>query len=85
MSATVTFANTALFQTMFAVVVIVGSHLARQDLISVGSIVAFLLYLIQIIMLFGSLNMVLTTMFKVTGAAQKIKDILTYNPKVPYE
>lgn len=36
-------------------------------------------------MLFGSLNMVLTTMFKVTGAAEKIKDILTYNPAVPYE
>lgn len=70
------FLFTLLFQGMYSVIVFVGSLLAKHDLITVGQIISFMLYLIQLVAQFGIITGAFTNLFKISGASEKIVNIM---------
>lgn len=69
---------------MFAVVVYYGGNLVKSGELTVGSIISFLLYMLQMIMLVRVIVQVFNQIFKVIGASRKLTEILTYVPLVKY-
>ena len=84
MGACFSFIAGLLFNGMFSVIVYVGSELAKNDMITVGEITAFLLYMIQLVFNFAIITGVFTNLFKMSGASEKIVDIMKKEPAVNY-
>jgi len=70
-----------LYGAMIAVI-FVATKLNENGKISVGSISAFLFYMIMLIFNFGMIAMVFGNVAAVVGASDKIYELMTYEPEI---
>ena len=74
------FLTTLLFNGLFSIIVYYGSILAKDGKITVGQITAFMLYMIQLVFNFAIIAGVFTNLFKMSGASQKIVEMMKIVP-----
>ena len=63
-------------------IVYYGSVLAKDGQITVGQITSFMLYMIQLVFNFVMIASVFTNMFKMSGASEKLVEIMKHVPFV---
>lgn len=59
--------------------------LAKENMITVGKIISFMLYLIQLVSQFSIITFAFTNLFKISGACEKIVNIMCYSPEVNFD
>lgn len=72
----------AVLYTSEAALIYYGAFLIENDELSIGSLSAFLLYMIQLIFNFTILSMVIASFFQVIGASDKIVKLMLHVPTV---
>ena len=78
------FLASILFNGLNAVIVWYGSVLAKQDKITVGGLTSFMLFMVQLIFNFIAISFAINNLFKLSGASQKIVEIMKTEPVVNY-
>ena len=73
---------TAVLYTSMASLIYYGAYLIQIDELTIGSLSAFLLYMIQLIFNFTFLSMTIASFFQVIGASDKIIKLMLHVPSV---
>jgi ABC-type bacteriocin/lantibiotic exporter with double-glycine peptidase domain len=77
-----TFFIIAVLYTSEAALIYYGAYLIEHNELTIGSLSAFLLYMIQLIFNFTFLSMTIASFFQVIGASDKIIELMLFIPTV---